>query len=169
MAAAWSAMVHVSAGLEMVRAKPWAEPLGKALEDSDKIVGCVGNFVPGAGIIGGALSFGATLLNPEPSLKDLKKDLKDIQKSLKEGAQGKAIVKALQKEQKDIEAKIDNPAGEIRADFDKVKGEMKGMFKKVSKFNKCIADDMSKMKDKITQTFHVVTDQRYRVSSNISS
>jgi gas vesicle protein len=163
--AARSAMGHVSEGLEKVRAKPWAQPLGKALEVSGKIVGGVGDFVPGAGIIGGALSFGATLLNPEPSLKDLQKDLKDIKKSIEEGAQGKAIIKALQKEQKDIEAKIANPAGEIRADFDEVKGEMKEMLKKVGEFSECIADDMSRMKDKISQTFHVVTDQRYKVSS----
>ena len=56
-------------GLEKVRAKPWASPLGKALEVSSKVVGAVEGFVPGANIIGGALSFGATLLNPEPTLE----------------------------------------------------------------------------------------------------
>jgi hypothetical protein len=160
-----AAMGHVSEGLEKVRAKPWAEPLGKALQVSGKIVGSCGNFVPGAGIIGGALSFGATLLNPEPSLQDLQKDLKEIQTMLADGAQTNVMIKALQKEQKDIEDKINNPAGEIRADFEEVKGEMKSMFKKAGEFSDCIAGDMSKMKDKISQTFHVVADQRYKVGS----
>ena len=66
---------HVEEGLEKVRSKPWAEPLGKALEVSSKIVGAVDGFVPGANIIGGALSFGATLLNPEP---DMQKQLGEI-------------------------------------------------------------------------------------------
>ena len=46
---------HVEEGLEKVRAKPWAEPLGKALEVTGKIVGAVDGFVPhrcqvGAGV-----------------------------------------------------------------------------------------------------------------------
>lgn len=50
---------HVDEGLERVRAKPWAEPLGKALRISGKIAGAVEGLVPGASIIGGALSLGA--------------------------------------------------------------------------------------------------------------
>ena len=42
---------------------------------------------------------------------------------------------------------------------------MKNMFKKVGEFSDCIAGDMSKMKDKISQTFHVVADHRYKVGS----
>ena len=49
---------HVEEGLEKVRAKPWAEPLGKALRISGKIAGAVEGLVPGANIIGGALSLG---------------------------------------------------------------------------------------------------------------
>ena len=68
----------VEEGLEKVRSRPWAEPLGKALGVSGKIVGVVEGLVPGANIIGGALSFGATLLNPAPTIEDLQKELRDI-------------------------------------------------------------------------------------------
>ena len=64
---------HVDEALKKVRAKPWAEPLGKALVVSSKVIGAVEGFVPGANVIGGALSFGATLLNPSPSVEDLQK------------------------------------------------------------------------------------------------
>ena len=57
VAKAKKAKDHVEEGLEKVRAKPWAEPLGKALEVSGKIVGAVDGFVPGAKYVGGALSF----------------------------------------------------------------------------------------------------------------
>ena len=70
-----SLVSHVKGGLEKVRAKEWAAPLGKALGTSGDILSFVGEFVPMAGIIGGALSFGATLLNPEP---DLQKQLGEI-------------------------------------------------------------------------------------------
>ena len=73
---------HVDEALDKVRAKPWAEPLGKALQASSKIVGAVDGFVPGANVIGGALSFGATLLNPEPSVEDLQKQLREIKDTL---------------------------------------------------------------------------------------
>jgi gas vesicle protein len=163
MAKAKGAMGHVSEGLEKVRAKEWAKPLGKALKVSGKIVKSM-DFLPGAGIIGGALSIGATLLNPEPTIKDLQKDLKEIQRTLADGAQNKIIIDALQSKQTEIEGKIANPAAEIRADFEEVKSEMKSMMEKVSEFNEHIEDDMIVMKDKISQTYQVVTDHRYKVS-----
>ena len=73
---------HVEEGLEKVKAKPWAEPLGKALRISGKIAGAVEGFAPRANIIGGALLFGATLLNPEPSLEDLQHELREVRNSI---------------------------------------------------------------------------------------
>ena len=55
---------------EKVRGKTWATSLGKALDVSGKVVCAVEGFLPGANIIGGALSYGATLLNPELSVED---------------------------------------------------------------------------------------------------
>ena len=101
---------HAEEGLEKVRAKPWAEPLGKALRISGKIAGAVEGLVPGANIIGGALSFGATLLNPEATLEDLQRELK--------------------------EARISSTKS---------------------------SNEISKMKDMMSQTFHLVADNRFKV------
>ena len=112
---------HVDEALEKVREKPWAEKLGKVLEVSSTIVESVGGFVPGASVIGGALSFGATLLNgAEPSLKELKSDLNDIKKQLEDGLSNKVAERALPREKKEIEEKITNPVSEIRDDFEEV-------------------------------------------------
>ena len=111
---------HVEEGLERVRAKPWAEPLGKALEVTRKIVESVEGFVPGANIIGGALSFGATLLNPEPSVDDLQKQLREIKDTI-EGSSNSVMVLALEKASQELEEKIAHPVGEIKVEFQEVR------------------------------------------------
>ena len=82
----------VEAGLKKVRSKPWAEPLGKALEVSGKIFKVFDGFVAGAYLIGGALSLGATLLNQQPSMRDLQKEIK------KESGEVKVNVERILKE-----------------------------------------------------------------------
>ena len=51
---------------QKVQKKPWAEPLGKTLAITGEIIDGL-DFIPGAGIIAGALSFGSGLLSPEAS------------------------------------------------------------------------------------------------------
>ena len=161
---ALSAKTHVDDTLEKIRKKPWAEPLGKTLEVSSKIVEGIGGFLPGAGVIGGALSFGATLLNPAPSLQDLQKDLKQVKEALEgSGSQNEVLMRALLKEQAEIKQKILFPEAEIKDNFEEIKSEMKEILRKVGES----CDDvtgMRTMKDQISQTFHLVADSRYRVS-----
>ena len=54
---------HVDEALEKVSSNTWCEPLGKALAVTGTIVSGLGNFVPGLGILGGALSLGSKVLN----------------------------------------------------------------------------------------------------------
>ena len=82
---------HVEKGLEKVRAKQWAEPLGKALLVSSEIVDGLGSFVPGGSVVKGALAFGAMLLNPQPTIKDLQKDIQSITDLLNKGGNNEAI------------------------------------------------------------------------------
>ena len=154
---------HVEEGLEKVRAKPWAEPLGKALEVTGKIVESVEGFVPGANIIGGALSFGATLLNPEPSVDDLQKQLREIKDTI-EGSSNTAIILALEKAQHEVEEKIAHPVGEIKVEFQEVRLELRRMFKAVEDFDKRMTEEILQMKDLISRTYHIVVDTRFKVS-----
>ena len=64
---------QVDSTLAKLQSQTWAEPLGKACSVTGTIVKGMGNFVPGLGIVGGALSLGGTLLNPMASMNDLKR------------------------------------------------------------------------------------------------
>ena len=157
---------HVTAALEKVRAKPWAEPLGKTLLVSSQIVDGLGSFVPGGSVIKGALAFGATLLNPQPTIKDLQKDIQRITVALNKGDNTEAIQRALQREMKEIEERIKNPISEIRADLGQVRLEMKEVFKDVADSIGDLTSEMSKMQDKINQTFTIVSDHIYKVGKD---
>ena len=154
---------HVQDALGKIREKPWAEPLGQGLAVGAKIVGSMEGFVPGLGILGGAMSFGASLLNPEPTLSELKDELIEIKQLLQDDSMKNTMVKALERQQKELEEKIENPVGEIRSNFAEVKKDMKELLYKVEKENLDLSDELSRMKDKIHQTFLLVADTRYKV------
>ena len=65
---------HVDEALVKVRGQTWSEPLGKACSVTGSIVSGLGNFVPGLGIVGGALALGGTLLNPKASLNEVRRE-----------------------------------------------------------------------------------------------
>ena len=152
----------VEEGLEKVRSKTWAEPLGKALGVSGKIVGVVEGLVPGANIIGGALSFGATLLNPAPTIEDLQKELRDIKELIKQST-SQAAVRALEREQRDLESKIAHPPEEIRREFGTIKVDTKQILKAIEKSSGLIVGDIAKMRDIVSRTYHIVADLKYKV------
>ena len=54
----------VSSSLDKLKAQPWASPLGTALSVTGGTLKIIGHFVPGVGIVGGALAAGSTLLKP---------------------------------------------------------------------------------------------------------
>ena len=64
---------HVEAALAKVRGQTWSEPLGRACTVTAGIASGLGTFVPGFGIVGGALSLGASLLNPSATMNDVKR------------------------------------------------------------------------------------------------
>ena len=95
-------------------------------------------------MIGGALSFGASLLNPEPSLEDLQKKLEEMQDTLAGMANDKQIIKdIIEKEMREIRSKMENPPNEIRSDYDQVQSEMLQMLKGIREDNDNFADDIS--------------------------
>ena len=141
---------HVDEGLEKVRAQRWAQPLGRALEVSGKIVELVGDFVPGGNIIGGALSFGATLLNPPPDEFDLQSGLAEVKAAI-EGARNQEAVRALEAAQKSMEERLARPVEEMRVEFKEIHLDMKKVFKEVGDSHRKISEEMIKMKDMISK------------------
>ena len=73
---------YVNDGLKKIQQQEWAEPVGKALAVSGQICDTLGNFIPGLGMVGGALSVGASLLNPEPSIEDLQNELLQMKETM---------------------------------------------------------------------------------------
>ena len=154
---------HVTESLKKVQEKPWAEPLGEALEVSAKVVEGLGSFVPGANMIGGALSFGATLLNPQPSLKDLQQQLIEIKKELESPALGGAVIKLLERGKQDILEAMDKKPTEINPDVKEVMNLMQTMFERVSTSNTELSRDVTNIKDLITKTLLHVVEGRFKV------
>ena len=57
--------------------------------------------------------------------------------------------------------------GEIKVEFEEVRTEMKRIFDEVGESSKKMSEEMSKMRDLINQTFHIVVDSRFKVPCNI--
>ena len=131
-----------------------------------KIIESMGSFVPGSGILGGAMVFGASLLNAEHSIEDLQRDLQEVNKQLSDDSLmlSRAFVQALQKEKRYYEERLKNSVGELKTSFDEVKTEMRKIFKSIEEENLALSEDISRMKDVISQTFLLVADVKYRVS-----
>ena len=158
---------HVEEALEKVRTKPWATPLGKALKVSGDIVEAVDGFVPGAKYLGGALSFGATLLNPEPTPEDLQDQLRDIKATIEANQGNKFMVQSLQKAQIELEEQIARCFGEIRTEVQDIRVEMKEVYCKVTESSKAAEEKMEKIKGLMGETFDIVVDSRFKVQYSV--
>ena len=77
------------------------------------------------------------------------------------------MIIALEKAKQKWEEKIAHPAGEIQVQFKKVQAGMKRILKEVGAFDKKMTEEVSKMRDLISQTFHIVVDTRFKVSLNL--
>ena len=81
--------------LDEIRTKDWAEPTGAVLKAAANIAGLIPP--PAGGLIEGALNMGASLLNPDPTLVDLrraKEEIKEeVRSSFKDATQDMSEVK----------------------------------------------------------------------------
>ena len=158
----WALHSHVTDGLEKVRAKSWAQPAGKALEVSATIVEGLGSLVPGASMIGGALSFGASLLNPPLTLEDLQNDLAEIKKML-DSSQSQGTSHALKRRKEELEEKLEKPISEVNDNAAEIRENMQRVFDSVSKSNAMVSEEISQIRDLIGETFLMVVDSRYKL------
>ena len=124
--------------LNIIRENKLCERTGKALSGGASICTAIGSFVPGVGVLGGALRIGACLLNPKPSLADMKRT------------------------QTAITYKISEQTCELRKDFKAIKNEVKDFVLLLDNEMKNIDNDISDIKKIIVRTYSVVLDTRYK-------
>ena len=68
---------YVKDAISKVRSQEWAEPVGQAMGATAAIFSAF-SFVPGMGIIGGALKLGSSILNPIATLHDVNRLEKEL-------------------------------------------------------------------------------------------
>ena len=73
---------------------------------------------------------------------------------------------ALEKAVQELEEKIANPVGEIKREFGGIRVEMREILQKEAEVHKGTFDEVSKLKDLVGKTFHIVVDSRFKVGSN---
>ena len=67
--------------IEDIRGKDWAEPTGAVLKAAANVASLLPP--PAGGVIKGALNLGGALLNPDPTLADLRRAKEDIQEDMR--------------------------------------------------------------------------------------
>ena len=154
---------HVQAGLDKIRNKTWAEPLGKVLATGATIANTMEGFIPGFSFVGGALSLGATILNPEPGPLELQQELQEVKQMLNDNTQPKIVLKALQTQKLELESLLENSIDELQSDFVEIKTEMRAVLKSIERHKCSSSEEMLAMKNLIEQTFLLVADVKYRV------
>ena len=152
-------MSYVKDAIDKIRSKPWAAPVGAAMSTTASIAECF-SWLPGVGIIGGALKIGSSLLNPAPSLSDLSKQVKEIEKHM-DGSSG-YVKEVLRKQIAEIEHQIENPQPELIQDFDIVRKEIQSSAIVICKDMTKIESDLSEVKNVVRQTYSLVVDSRYK-------
>ena len=150
---------YVKDAIAKIRSKPWAAPVGTAMSTTASIAECF-NWLPGVGIIGGALKIGSSLLNPAPSLSDLSKQIKDIEKHMN-GSSG-YVREVLHKQISEIQYEMDNPQPELVQDYDMIRNEIQSSAVIICKDMTKIDSDLTEVKNVVRQTYNLVIDSRYK-------
>ena len=154
------AIKFIEDNLERLRDKPWASKLGTVLSETGKLVAAAGNFIPGLGLVGGALSLGATLLDPPPS----RQDIDELKKSLETLAEDNSVVRAtITRTIEEMEERINSQQSEVRTDLGKVQSDIMKVLENVKTLNAEMSSEMEEIKSITVQTFHLVVNLKYKV------
>ena len=152
-------MSYVKGAIEKIRSKTWAAPVGAAMSVTASIVECF-NWLPGVGIIGGALKMGSSMLSPAPTLSDLSQQVKEIEKHMN-GSSG-YVREILQKQMSEIELQMANPRSELIEDYDVIRKEIQASAIVICKDMTKIESDLTEVKNVVKQTYSLVVDSRYK-------
>lgn len=151
-------------GVEKLQSKEWAESAGQVMGVTAGIVTGLGRvpgigFVPGIGILGGALKMGSCILNPKPSLKDIKRQTEELTKLMEESSEA---VKGFFEEKLEQLQKEMSKQQEVWTDMEIVKEEVESSLKTIQTEMNSIQDDITDIKDIVQMTFALALDIRFR-------
>ena len=132
-----------------------------ALKATALIAKGVGTFVPLAGMVGSALSVGATMLeSPPPSALDLQK-LEDVSSTLTDPS----VLAVLQKQIEDMNLRIENPGPDVRTDSDKVQEDLMNILKEMKVENAKYESEIARIHEVVNLSFQIVVDIKYKVNN----
>ena len=114
----WTCLVD--GNLERIKNIEWKGKLGTGLRATAKIADVLSD-VPGAGIIKSAASFGANLLDPPVTLKEIKELQEELRSLQIDNSRKVDRAKSLLSQQiEDLQNKFDSPVPEVRKDFQNI-------------------------------------------------
>ena len=148
---------YVDEKLAKVQSKEWAEPLGKTMAISGKILEGFGSFVPGSAILGGAMTFGAQLLNPEPTIKDLHEELNQVKELLENPNNSDFLNKTFTKANQELQEKLE-------AALTKNRESLQEVLLEVTAQRKDVAQDVQAMRNRLEDNFFMLLDIKFKVS-----
>ena len=120
----------------------------------------VSTFIPLAGMVGSALSVGATMLeSPPPSELDVQK-LEDFSSTMTDPS----VVAVLQKQIEELNLRIKNPGPDVRTDSDKVQEDLMDILKEMKVENDAKYEtEIARIQDVVNLSFLIVVDLKYKV------
>ena len=146
-------------GIDKIRSRSWAEPTGIALGVTASICKHLA-FIPGVSLVGGALGMGASLLNPAPTLADLKRQIQEL-KEHSESSHG-TVKEVLELQITNLKVEMENTAKELLDNMNVIKFEVQSVVNQITKDMPRIQSGLDNIKTAIKKTYMMVTDHRYR-------
>ena len=146
----------ISTGKDHVWSKLLAESLWKTLFVSGKFCNAFSGYVPGANIIGGAMTYGADLLNPEATIQDLHTEMNKISQRLQNIPHSEYITNILNIFAEEIQEKLED-------EFKENKHHMCEMLKEVPEQQENLTKDIQVIKNMVEETFMLVNNLKYKV------
>ena len=140
--------------VDKIRRHPKAPTVAAALGVTGSVVNAMGSWVPGVGMVGGALKMGASMLDPDPKLSDLHREADEIKTQLESsiGRSHRALKEALNNVQEEIQSTYSSAIrAELQSSFESMAGDLNN-----------IEVELTETKDLLLQTYLLTLDMRYK-------
>ena len=154
-------MKYMDEALDKIRSKKWSGLLGTALNATGNVANALSSAgVPFVGILGGTLKVASSVLNPAPTMNDLKKMKLGIEEKLDKANEITRI--ALMKELEEVKGQIQAPQSELVENLDLIKREIQSSANEIVKDMRRIEEELDSTKSIIHKTYDLAVDIRFK-------